>query len=317
MSVTLPPELSALLHETGAAWPQADEDRLCDLAASWRATAKELGQTHAQATDVAQTIVARHQGAVINAFEDYWSQVDRHLAMSVVATDQIASGLEAMAQATLSTKSSIIDVLARGHQARTELQSTSATIAVIGPLIGLLLRTLGRFLATLIRQLASTIANWFRPAFRAIGRFLQDIIEFFAEILPEPSPEPLPPPPPPPSEPTYPRDQPLPPARELIDNGTEYTDPGKRGRSLPLESEPNSVLYLRNPPENGAVSCYTVYDNNGFAVKRVDLQGRDHGGVPTPHVVDYKVNVNPETGEQHVGQINKKKPRPASSKEIP
>ncbi len=31
-------------------------------------------------------------------------------------------------------------------------------------------------------------------------------------------------------------------------------------------------------------------------IRRVDLVGRSHGGVPTPHVVEYRLHVNPQTG---------------------
>lgn len=35
-------------------------------------------------------------------------------------------------------------------------------------------------------------------------------------------------------------------------------------------------------------------------LKRVDLEGRSHGGTPTPHVQEFQRNVNPSTGQTYV-----------------
>jgi hypothetical protein len=52
--------------------------------------------------------------------------------------------------------------------------------------------------------------------------------------------------------------------------------------------------------EEGQVTHYQVYGPDGLPVKRVNLVGRPHGGVPTPHVVEYRHDVNPATGETYV-----------------
>ncbi|MBO9521051.1 MAG: hypothetical protein J7518_05890 [Nocardioidaceae bacterium] len=39
---------------------------------------------------------------------------------------------------------------------------------------------------------------------------------------------------------------------------------------------------------------------DGLPLKRVDVVGRAHGGVETPHVVEYEQHVNPATGEAFV-----------------
>ncbi|MDY6806636.1 MAG: polymorphic toxin type 24 domain-containing protein [Cyanobacteriota bacterium] len=60
---------------------------------------------------------------------------------------------------------------------------------------------------------------------------------------------------------------------------------------FPLEgAAPREVCYR----EYGAnITSYIVYDDNGRAIKRVDLAGKAHAGIPTPHVVEYKHNQNP------------------------
>ena len=83
---------------------------------------------------------------------------------------------------------------------------------------------------------------------------------------------------------------------------------------LPVEGgPPNGVLKKVGP--DGKVSNYTVYDEEGRAIKRVDLTGRSHGGVPTPHVVEYTRNVNPQTGKVYVNDPGTV--RPATPDEIP
>ncbi|WP_460961918.1 polymorphic toxin type 24 domain-containing protein [Parasphingorhabdus pacifica] len=92
-----------------------------------------------------------------------------------------------------------------------------------------------------------------------------------------------PPPPPPPPEPIYQRDAPLPHARELIAHGTEWTQSGRNRGKFPLTAEPSQVLYKQNP-HTGEITNYSVYDDKGYIIKRVDLAGSPHGGVDTPHV---------------------------------
>jgi hypothetical protein len=68
------------------------------------------------------------------------------------------------------------------------------------------------------------------------------------------------------------------------------------------------------PKRGGTVTHYQVFDDLGRRVKRVDLVGAPHGGVPTPHVQEYVLNTNPATGQTFV---NKGPVRPALPEEIP
>ncbi|MFJ9154623.1 polymorphic toxin type 24 domain-containing protein [Streptomyces sp. NPDC102270] len=71
------------------------------------------------------------------------------------------------------------------------------------------------------------------------------------------------------------------------------TGPGKHPRR-----------FYKTDPQTGKVTNYTTYDSEGRAVKRVDLEGRPHGGVDTPHVVEYERNTNPKTGQVFVRPSN-------------
>ncbi|MFJ7902809.1 polymorphic toxin type 24 domain-containing protein [Streptomyces sp. NPDC096198] len=90
-------------------------------------------------------------------------------------------------------------------------------------------------------------------------------------------------------------------ASQLIKNGQEYKGTGGRaGNNLPVEGGPKDGTLYKTDPQTGKVTNYTTYDSEGRAVKRVDLEGASHGGVETPHVVEYARNTNPKTGEVFV-----------------
>jgi hypothetical protein len=95
------------------------------------------------------------------------------------------------------------------------------------------------------------------------------------------------------------------PAADLIKNGQQYKGTGGRaGNNLPVENGPKDGTLYKTDPQTGKVTNYTTYDSEGRAVKRVDLEGRPHGGVDTPHVVEYERNTNPKTGQVFVRPSN-------------
>jgi hypothetical protein len=103
---------------------------------------------------------------------------------------------------------------------------------------------------------------------------------------------------------------PAPNLRTELDNSQTWTQGNLPAKGGP----PNGYLVKRDP--QGAVTNYIEYDADGNAVKRVDLTGATHAGVPTPHVVDYDINVNPTTGEKFP-RPNNRNVRPATPEEIP
>lgn len=95
-------------------------------------------------------------------------------------------------------------------------------------------------------------------------------------------------------------------ANTLIANGTQVS--GK----FPVDGmSPNQVIYRINAT---TITSYMVYDRNGRAIKRVDITGKAHAGIPTPHVVEYDHNQSP-TGNIFVKSENVV--RPARLEEIP
>ncbi|MFB2938018.1 polymorphic toxin type 24 domain-containing protein [Aerosakkonemataceae cyanobacterium BLCC-F154] len=91
----------------------------------------------------------------------------------------------------------------------------------------------------------------------------------------------------------------------LIANATQVS-----GKFLLDGANPREVRYRM---DGNNITSYIVYDDNGRAIKRVDLTGKAHAGISTPHVVEYKHNKNP------IGDIfiqAEKLVRPATATEI-
>lgn len=57
---------------------------------------------------------------------------------------------------------------------------------------------------------------------------------------------------------------------------------------------------MRRDPDSDESTSYQTYDDDGMPIKRVDLVGRAHGGIRTPHVVEFERHANPRTGEVFV-----------------
>jgi len=68
--------------------------------------------------------------------------------------------------------------------------------------------------------------------------------------------------------------------------------------------------------EFGKVLIFKFRHANGMIIKRVDVTGADHGGVPTPHVIEYPRNTLPN-GTVVVQTKGLPNPRPATPSEIP
>lgn len=94
---------------------------------------------------------------------------------------------------------------------------------------------------------------------------------------------------------------------DLLSSGRQVS-----GR-FPQVGGADDVLLRRGA--DGSITHYQVYGPDGLPIRRVDLTGRSHGGVPTPHVVEFERHVNPVTGEVFVRPSSTV--RPALPGEIP
>lgn len=66
---------------------------------------------------------------------------------------------------------------------------------------------------------------------------------------------------------------------------------------FPNNVAPGQIILYRADPITGQITHFQHYDAAELPLKRVDITGAAHGGVPTPHVVEFTHNVHPHTGQ--------------------
>ncbi|MEE3849186.1 RHS repeat-associated core domain-containing protein [Gordonia sp. LSe1-13] len=91
---------------------------------------------------------------------------------------------------------------------------------------------------------------------------------------------------------------------------TPIEDARRVSGRFPESAEPNEILFRANGSQ---VTSYQVYDTEGLPVQRVDVTGRTHGGVPTPHVMEFERHFDP-SGNLHIKES--KVVRPATPEEV-
>ncbi|MEX6211729.1 polymorphic toxin type 24 domain-containing protein [Providencia huaxiensis] len=98
------------------------------------------------------------------------------------------------------------------------------------------------------------------------------------------------------------------------------------GDSLERAQQVSGRFQIENGPKNGTVyradnqgniTSYATYDSNGMILKRVDVTGAAHGGIATPHVIEYGRNVLPNGQVRVQSPSTKALPRPVREDEIP
>lgn len=173
MGVMLSGELSGLLAEAGGRWPEADEDRLHEVADSWRTLAQDLRTTAADGTAVAGRVSAINTGPAVDAFSAYWTELRADLEQAATAAEQTAEGVDAMARGTLGAKKSIVGALQATHSEIQTARSMPVVGAVIGPAVGLLLGILLRVILRILAALLKLIWKFIVWLFKKIAEFFK------------------------------------------------------------------------------------------------------------------------------------------------
>lgn len=182
MGLVLPPELAGLLAQAGGRWPQADEDRLHQLAGSWRRLAADLRALGTDGSAVARKVGAEHHGESIDAFTAYWDDFARHVDEGADAAEQAATGVDAMAQATLHTKSALVEALRATHARIEEVRAQPWVWGIIIRLIVMLIRMLRTHIMRILATLWRFIRQAIRWLFDRIAWVFRKIAEFFRRL---------------------------------------------------------------------------------------------------------------------------------------
>jgi intein/homing endonuclease len=78
-------------------------------------------------------------------------------------------------------------------------------------------------------------------------------------------------------------------------HNTTYAEVLSRGQPwkgrFPKTAQPFSILYRVD--NTGRITSYQVYNRLGLPMKRVDIVGKPHGGIPTPHVTVFIYDKSP------------------------
>lgn len=111
MGMQLPGELVSVLSVLGFTWPQADEEKLFDLAQSWMDLSGRLRGSVEDANSAAGQVWANNMGDMVTAFQTAWNEADgpsQQLMMGATGAEIIGAGLMICAGVVLALKISVI-----------------------------------------------------------------------------------------------------------------------------------------------------------------------------------------------------------------
>ena len=112
MSLTLPGELVWVLDLLGYNWPEADEEKLHEVAQTWRDFATTISELEYRAVTASNEVVAANAGEAIDAFTTTWNEFGGgsggHLQDAQTAALAIAFAFDAAAVAVLAGKIAVI-----------------------------------------------------------------------------------------------------------------------------------------------------------------------------------------------------------------
>ncbi|MFI5843537.1 hypothetical protein ACIA8K_27915 [Catenuloplanes sp. NPDC051500] len=111
MGLQLPGELIWLLGELGYTWPEADEEKLFEMAGEWIAFSGTVQQAIVDGTAAAQQVWSANTGADVAAFQRVWGEEDAPAATLGTAAESstiVGAGMYAAAGIVLALKINVI-----------------------------------------------------------------------------------------------------------------------------------------------------------------------------------------------------------------
>ncbi|GAA1847051.1 WXG100-like domain-containing protein [Asanoa iriomotensis] len=111
MGLQLPGELVSLLGLLGYTWPQADEEKLFEMAQHWLELSGEVRTISAEAHGQGAAVLATNTGEAITAFQSRWSAPEapvNNLTDGATAAQGVGLGLMVAAGIVLALKINVI-----------------------------------------------------------------------------------------------------------------------------------------------------------------------------------------------------------------
>lgn len=304
MGMQLPDWLREALSWAGVTWPEADESLIFELADAWSAFADNAEPVTEDALQAVETLLETNESDGLNAFRTYWQKVagdggymfnakTAATVMSVSATGAaiyvLALKITAIVQLVALAIIIIAAIAAALETLGASLAAAAEAAVAVNRAILAAVRTTIELIETLGRTLAEAVEQMFAKAIEHLRarpiHSSKDRVDDNQE-----------------------------PISDRLDNAAVAPKTKKRGSNFPLSGPPNGMLKTVDP-QTGEVKGYAEYDANGDIVKRVDLTGAAHAGIPTPHTVYYNANTDPK-GKVHRAPDDSSV-RPAYPEEVP
>ena len=111
MGLQLPGELVSLLSMLGYNWPEADEEKLFEMAQHWLGLSGTVDAISAEAQGHGSTVATANAGEAIAAFQSRWSGQDapvKNLTDGATAAQGVGLGLMVAAGVVLALKINVI-----------------------------------------------------------------------------------------------------------------------------------------------------------------------------------------------------------------
>ncbi|MEV0714740.1 hypothetical protein [Asanoa sp. NPDC050611] len=111
MGLQLPGELVSLLGMLGYTWPEADEEKLFEMAQHWLELSGTVATISADAGGQGAAVLAANSGEAVAAFESRWSAPDapiNNLSDGATAAQGVGLGLMVAAGVVLALKINVI-----------------------------------------------------------------------------------------------------------------------------------------------------------------------------------------------------------------
>lgn len=192
MTVTLAPQTQDLLTKAGAQWPDADEDRILDMADSWKGFGRQVNQIRTEADHSVQSITGGNIGDDIEAFAKWWLEnADKALETLATVATTVDSALASIAKAVLEAKKAILGVLEWAAKAIAKVEDAAGDIPIIGGLVkdaleGVIepvLKGIRDAVTNIVNGLADVILTVINDVLRKLIGLLEDAIGAFRKLI--------------------------------------------------------------------------------------------------------------------------------------